>query len=288
LRQTCPLCGSRKFSSEKIILSDSKKETGINKCHGCELFYLQDMDKSRIDVYDENYSVWGEDEKGIVQLVEESKKTNFRKLLLKIRKQNGFKSFKGKSILDIATGNGYLLDVAKEMGFKDCYGLELSKSAAKIAAKKFPGNIFNCEASDLAKKTKKQFDVITLTDIVEHLPNIKKDFGAIQSRLKKGGLLIITTPNTDSITRKISPKKWYQYKFEHVIYFNKKSIKFLLSDLKIERLSNNTKSLKVAYYKAYAKKYVSPRLAKLVPDFLGKITITNPLLGELLAIARKK
>jgi 2-polyprenyl-3-methyl-5-hydroxy-6-metoxy-1,4-benzoquinol methylase len=279
----CPLCGSTKKISSEIILADSKKPTTILECKTCGLFYLADLHKSRTEVYGKNYSVWGADEKAIVDVVADSKRGNFKLLLKKLRRHM---DFKGKSILDVGTGNGYLLEVAKDMGFSECYGLELSKSAAKIASKKFPGHIFNCEIGKLSAKQK--FDVIALTDLVEHLPNIAKDFKIIMSHLKKGGYVIITTPNTDSFTRTLAGKKWYQYKFEHVVYFNKQSMRKLLEGFDIERLSNNTKSLKLAYYKSYMKKYVSPKLARLIPDALGKITIVNPILGELLVIAKKK
>ena len=279
----CPLCGSQDAGRSKIILSDSKKEAPLRTCNKCGLYYLADLDRSRLGVYDENYSVWGEDEKGIEEVIAESKKHNFRKLLSKLRKHT---SFRGKSILDIGTGNGYLLDAAKELGFRECWGLELSKSAAKKAAKKFPGRIFNCELGKI--KTSKQFDVISMADVIEHLPSVKKDFELISRHLKKGGLLIITTPDTDSITRKMFSRSWFQYKFEHVVYFNRQSMERILGGYEILRFSNNTKSLKLAYYKSYFRKYVSKFLAGLMPGFLGGLTITNPMMGEMLVIARKK
>lgn len=255
------------------------------RCPDCGLHYLEDLKKSRQDVYGENYSVWGKDEKSIENIVAESKKQNFRMLLSQLRKRT---TFKGKSILDIGTGNGYLLEVAKEVGFAECYGIELSKTAARIAEKKFPGKIFNCGISQL--KTARKFDVITMTDVLEHLPNIADDFSKVKGLLKKGGHIIVTTPNTGSITQRISGKKWYQYKFEHVVYFNKKSIRHLFrqNGMKLIALENNTKSLKLAYYKAYMKKYVSRWAAGMIPDIAGRISIRNPFLGEIMAIAVRR
>lgn len=279
----CPLCSSKKHTQKKMHLSDQKKNTIVIVCQKCGLYYVDDLHKSRDHVYGKNYSVWGADEKKIVKLVEESKKSNFRLLLSKVQKQI---DFKGKSILDVGTGNGYLLEVAKDMGFKECYGLELSSDAAKIASKKFPGHIFNTPIGKL--RAGKKFDVIVMADLVEHLPTIATDFKNITNHVKKGGLIVITTPNTDSLTRVAAGKNWYQYKFEHVVYFNKKSMRYMLKDYKILRLSNNTKSLNLAYYKSYMKKYVSTKLAMLIPDFMGRIRVTNPFLGELLVIAKKK
>lgn len=275
----CPLCNSPNGELSEIYLSDLRKTANIIKCSSCSLVYMPDLGKSRKHVYNENYSVWGKDSQG--ELIEEAKKTHFKYLLSKIPINP-----KGKSILDLGTGNGYLMEIAKEMGYKDAYGLELSSYAAALAEKKFPGHIFRCEVGKL--NTKKRFDVITMTDILEHLPNIANDFEVIKKHLKKGGIIVITTPNTGSITKTILGKKWFQYKYEHVVYFNKKSMRKLLKGFEIIKLASNTKALNMAYYKSYLKKYSGPAVSGMIPDALGRLKVINPLVGELLVIARKK
>jgi len=279
----CPLCLSSKSVKKKIYLNDIKREYELYTCSNCGLKYLPDLKKDRKNVYGKNYSVWGADEKNEELLVESSKKIHFRYLLSKLRK---FTAFRNRTLLDIGTGKGYLMEVAKDMGFKEVYGLELSKFASGIAKKKFPGKIFNSEIGKL--KTDKRFDVIVMTDLIEHLPRVKQDFDNISRHLKDGGYIIMTTPNSDSITRRLSPKKWFQYKFEHVIYFNKRSMKFLLKDFDILRLGNSAKLLKAGYYKLYLKKYSAPFLSLVIPKFSEGWAIKNPLCGELLVIARKR
>jgi len=277
----CPLCYHNNKNVSLIILSDLKKKAELQECMNCGLQYLIDIKKSRKHVYNENYSVWGKDEAENEKAIEDSKKTQFKYLLKRLEK---YARLRNKTILDIGTGRGYMLDVAKKMGMK-VYGLELSKYASGIAAKKFPGKIFNSEIGSL--KTNMKFDIITMTDLVEHLPNIGKDFNKISGLLKPKGHLIITTPNTDSITKTIFGKNWFQYKFEHVVYFNKKSIQYMLKGYDIKESGYNTKLLKIAYYKLYMKKYSSPQLLQILPKSMDDKVITNPMVGELLVIAQK-
>jgi 2-polyprenyl-3-methyl-5-hydroxy-6-metoxy-1,4-benzoquinol methylase len=237
---------------------------------------------SRSKVYQENYGLWGKDERAEEKIVGESKKEQFRYVLQKLSKHV---DLHGKSILDIGTGNGYMLDAAKEFGMQ-CYGLELSKYASKVASKKFPGRIFNSAIGDI--RTDRMFDIITMTDLIEHLQDVRKDFSKISSLLKDGGHLLMTTPNTGSFTRKLLGKKWFQYKFEHVIYFDKRSLRYLLKGFDILEMHNSTKLLKWKYYRLYIKKYGSRFISRLMPRFLDKFVVRNPALGELFVIARKK
>ncbi len=278
----CPLCNRTDYTTSTIVLNDLRRKSRIASCRNCGLWFLLDLKKSRAQVYTENYSVWGQDEQSEEKLVESSKKVHFAYILSLLNKKFPLKN---KTLLDIGTGKGYLLEVAKTMGVKNCYGLELSKFAARIAEKKFPKRIFNCAIGDIHTNTK--FDIITLTDLVEHLPKIRSDFKKIHSLLKPGGVLLITTPNTDSLTRKIRPQQWFQYKFEHVIYFNKKSMRYMLQGYDVIALRNNTKKLKAGYYRLYLKKYSSPVTRALFPRVVDNVSLKNPFLGELFVIAKK-
>ncbi len=279
----CPLCNTKKFTKETILFSDLKKKAVLLHCTQCGLSYLQDIYQDRKMIYEDHYSVWSKDEKDQEQLIERAKKSHFIYLLKKL---NRYTSFQNKSLLDIGTGKGYLLETARTLGIREVYGLEISNYASRIAQKKFPGRIFHTTIQKL--QTKKRFDIITLTDLVEHLSTIKKDFEKIHSLLRPGGIILITTPDTDSFTRKLYPKTWFQYKYEHVIYFNNQSMQHLLHKYNILVLKNNSKKLNMGYYRLYLKKYSSPLIAGMFPKILDPLPLKNPFLGEMLVIAKKK
>ncbi len=285
----CPLCNK---NNEKIFgyFGKSDKRAIIN-CDFCGLAYLEDYRKNRRDIYNDNYSVWGKSSKEIEKFIGESKKILFGHLFLRILKF--VKKSEKQKILDIGTGQGYLLEVAEDYDF-DCYGIEISKYASERANKKFPNKIFCGNLKD-AKYKDCYFDVITLTDVLEHLKNPSEIFKEICRILKPNGIIVLTVPNFDSITRKILQKNWFQYKDEHITYWNKKSINFVLRKNNCAELlcENNYKKLKLSYYANYFKRYKSfignffLFFYNLSPNFFKKSSFLNPVTGELLVVAKK-
>jgi 2-polyprenyl-3-methyl-5-hydroxy-6-metoxy-1,4-benzoquinol methylase len=288
----CPLCSSRNTARIPVRTQEKGgKAVPAKKCRNCGLVFLEDYAKDRSDLYGEEYSIWGKSEEGAEQLIAESKRTAFRHQLKLLRK---YIRPKGKMLLDVGTGKGYLLDIAKEMGF-ECYGVEVSGYAANKAAKRFPGRIFN---GPLEKaRFSQQFDVITMTDLIEHIQQPRQFFDAVDSNLKSGGLILVMTPNTGSVTSKLLGRNWFQYKYEHVIYWNRKSLKYLLKNKGYELLTfrNNTKRFNLEHYHKYFQKYSIMGLEKIfnlgyrfLPAAIRKAQFSNPVTGEFIAIAQKK
>jgi hypothetical protein len=74
----------------------------------------------------------------------------------------------------------------------------------------------------------KRYDLISLFDVVEHLPNLHADFGKMVNLLEKNGILVLVTPNIQSLQRRIFGKRWFQFKpHEHISYFTPKTIQTL-------------------------------------------------------------
>jgi len=225
------------------------------------------------------------------KIISESKKETFR---YQIRALLKYSNPESKKLLDIGTGKAFLLEIANELGF-DCYGLDISKYAVNFARKKFPDRIFE-GTLEQAKFENEFFDVVALTDVIEHISDINSLVAEIRRILKPNGLVFVISPHTGSISHKILKTNWFQYKFEHIIYFNLKSIKFLLNKygFKIQKFKHNTKKLSLAYYDIYFRKYSIFPIDKIfkvffkhIPNFLKYYIFLNPLSGEFLAIARK-
>lgn len=96
-------------------------------------------------------------------------------------------------ILDIGCGLGYLLSGLDEDW--DRYGLELSAFAAKHAGKW--GEIYVGDL-DSAEYPEESFDVISIMHVIEHIDEPLKALLQIKKILKKGGDLLIATPDFDS------------------------------------------------------------------------------------------
>ncbi len=143
------------------------------------------------------------------------------------------------NLLDLGAGTGIFLANAKNYNY-EVYGNDISSFAVKFLKKQ---NIKTFEGPINQKNLpKNKFNIITAWDVFEHLPNIHEACTAIFDALLPDGYLFITTPYTNSLDSIIFQEKWYGYKKipEHLFYFNKKSIKFLLekSGFKIVNYKN--------------------------------------------------
>ncbi len=286
----CPICenvGNRKI---KIKNQDAKAKelASAFQCRNCSSIFVEDYQKDRTYLYDETYSPWSEDKDYVIS----SKIYTFKKqlsiLLPHINPAN-------KKLLDSGCAKGYLMMAAQELGF-DAYGFDISKSAIKEGKKIFGKKLF-CGTLEKAKYKKEEFDVITMTDILEHLSEPDKFMKNINRILKKDGLILIITPNSDSFTRKVLGKNWYQYKNEHIIYYSKKGLTNLLEKNGFKTLlcRANTKTFSLNYTYEYLKRYkialvsgIFTKVFPILPKFIQKSSIPNPLTGEFIILARKQ
>ena len=113
---------------------------------------------------------------------------------------------KGGRLLDVGCGNGFFLAFAFERGW-DCYGLDNSPGAIQAARQKLSDRVTlttlleACYSSD-------SFDVISLFEVLEHLPNPMDHLREIHRILKPGGWVCISVPNFASFERLIFRKWW--------------------------------------------------------------------------------
>lgn len=105
--------------------------------------------------------------------------------------------------LDIGCGYGGFMRVFLDKGFRS-YGIEIDKDLAALAtlnlsdtdpdrSQVFVGDIFS-EDLNLGL-----FDLITINDVIEHLPNPIGAFNTLAGMLNPGGMLGIYAPNGKSI-----------------------------------------------------------------------------------------
>lgn len=98
-------------------------------------------------------------------------------------------------------------------------GIEPDPAAAAVASK--AGVKVTCgtlEQSDLAEKT---FDVVTMSHVIEHVADPVALMQQCKDLLKIGGRLIVLTPNSQSLARRIFGGNWYAWEPpRHLMLFN--------------------------------------------------------------------
>ncbi len=135
-------------------------------------------------------------------------------------------------LLDIGSYCGIFLKVAHENGF-ETLGVEPSKWAAHYSNEVMKERVFPGTLKDLPEE-EGAFDVITMWDVMEHLPHPIDEMKLIRSRLKPDGLFAFSTLFIDNWYPKIMNEKWPWYMDMHLFYFTQDSIKQLLKKAGLE------------------------------------------------------
>lgn len=133
--------------------------------------------------------------------------------------------YKGE-LLDVGCGGGFYLDEAQKMGWH-VTGVEMSRQLVQHARKILGLRVLNGEF--IKVKLMKKFDVIIMSQVIEHLVNPGPSLNKIKILLKKNGVLYIATPNIESWLFKIQQKDFpYMIPPEHVYFYSPKSLNILL------------------------------------------------------------
>ncbi len=100
-------------------------------------------------------------------------------------------------VLEIGCGRGGFLNRLKEMG-TESVGLELNRSAAQ-AARARGLNVLDQSIQDHARENPEKYDVVCSFQVAEHIADIRPFMQASLDALKRGGTLIVSVPNNESL-----------------------------------------------------------------------------------------
>jgi len=107
-------------------------------------------------------------------------------------------------LLDIGAGNGYFVRLASSAGF-GATGLEISQKEIDFAREVVGVHLEN---SDLATMTE-AYDVLTLFNVIEHVPDPATLLAQAWSRCRENGLIALTTPNPGCLrARVVGVERW--------------------------------------------------------------------------------
>ena len=203
---SCLGCGNHHFSYPYI-----KKFRWLLQCKSCGFMFVypQPTKEELEEIYSENYfDEWGSKE--AENALREIKMKTYRKQLLEIGKFQDF-----HTILDIGCGLGYSLDSAVEQGY-EITGVEFNEVVANEIRQRHE-KIYTDLDEILAKNQK--YDVITLMEVLEHLPDLSKLFTELHQLTSENSLVMLTTIDADSGRAKFLRDGWYHIHHDHLWYF---------------------------------------------------------------------
>ncbi|REE83614.1 methyltransferase family protein [Lutibacter oceani] len=155
----------------------------------------------------------------------------------KLKLINSFKT-EEKNLLDVGCGTGDFLLTCKNNGW-NVVGVEPNKNARNLTETKLFGNTSTHIFSDLDVLNSKQFDVITLWHVLEHVPDLEVYISKLKLLLKPNGVLVIAVPNFKSYDASYYKQYWAAFDVpRHLWHFSKNSIQKLFSreEMNVEKI----------------------------------------------------
>lgn len=222
----CPVCGARKRDPLFV-----KNGWPVVRCPACTLVYVDaSIDRRTLDaLYGREYFEGDAFQDYIAEAQTRLASARGRtKVLARI--------VPGGHLLDVGCAAGFFLRAASE--HYAVSGVELSEFAARHAREElgvrvFTGDIFDAPLDD------EEFDVVTMWDVVEHLPNPAAVMAEVARVTRRGGLLVLATGNVDGPLARRDLQHWdLMHPPGHLTFFSPRTLGHLVtqSGFELQRL----------------------------------------------------
>ncbi len=149
-------------------------------------------------------------------------------------------------MLDFGFGAGQLVLRLRDLGW-NVAGVEFDHKVLTMAREKLNVDV----RSSIMSFPESRFDVITLSHVIEHVPDPVQTLQQCAGRLKPGGRIVIATPNTNSLGHKYFGKDWRPLDPpRHLILFSPESLARCAhrAGLNVEAVHSSARSACFSWY----------------------------------------
>jgi SAM-dependent methyltransferase len=145
-------------------------------------------------------------------------------------------------LLEVGAGTGGFVNVALSRGWK-VDATEVSQTALRVLrttnATVSAGDVTSAGYADA------QFDLVVSVEVVEHLPAPLSHLRELSRITRPGGLLLLTTPNFNGLSRHLLGIRWRVVDPEHLGYFTPLTVSRLLREVGYQWVQVTSRSLDV-------------------------------------------
>lgn len=264
--------------------SDQALFEQVVKCQGCGLVYLNP--RLRSDLIVSSYAD-GEDKAFIEQDTFRIK--TFTEALKKLQDEYGLRFSPETKVLDIGCAGGAFLRSAWECQLS-AIGIEPSRFLGDYARTTYGLDVRSGVLADFSFPAQ-SFDLITLWDVIEHVPDPKEELRTIQRLLKPEGLFVVNYPDFGSLPAKLLGRKWPFLLSVHLVYYTPETIRrqLLKSGFRVIGMKRHWQTLELGYVIKRASQYfLGFRFLGILVEKLGLATL--PLkywIGQTQVIAKR-
>ncbi len=144
-------------------------------------------------------------------------------------------------VLDVGCAAGYFLSVMQEEGWQ-VTGLEPSEPIRREAEAALGRERVRAGLLGEVELPPASFDLVTLWDVLEHIPDPVAALCQVRGLLAPGGRLLIETQNVKSLAARLLGRRWQHYKHaEHIYHFDPRTIEDCLSRAGFRVLENRSR-----------------------------------------------
>ncbi len=163
------------------------------------------------------------------------KHAHFRRWLAGTDNQGHYLAKPGQRVLDIGSGSCLSLLELRRIGVEP-YGVEADPNVAAIATR-YKLNVHIGSIHDDPFPSV-EFDLITLNQVIEHVPDPAALLRKVRERLSPSGQIVLSFPNVSSLPRRLSGSRWINWHVPyHQHHFNRRSFELLAKSLGYEVVS---------------------------------------------------
>lgn len=260
MKNNCPYCKSQN-TTQYLKLRDyflTQEEFEIWECADCRLLFTTPRpDEHSIGKYykSDDYLSHNEHKKGFVPWVyNQVKKVNIKRKF-KIAFGSSRHGNEKPRLLDYGCGVGDFLLYSKNNGC-EISGCDLSEDARKFASEKLGVQI--TEPAKLTSLPDRQFDVITLWHVFEHVAELETLSKELHRLIADNGKLVVAVPNYKSYDAQYYEDKWAAYDVpRHLNHFHRESLESVMKD-------------KFALQEIYPLKWDAFYISMMSENYIGK------------------
>jgi len=219
-RNACLLCGGVRATT---LLE--KEGARYVQCHDCGLVYSNPVpDEQTLKEVAED---WARKHHASRERLEWEKQTAIGEMLFGPRMKIINRYRRSGKLLDVGCSTGFFLEYAASHGW-EVSGNELAHYTAAMARERLHVEIR--EGSFLDAGFTGGFDVVTMWDVIEHATEPVKFLTEAFRVLRRGGLLVLTTPNYGSLSRRVLGDKWEAVSPpRHLVVFTPRTLREMVS-----------------------------------------------------------
>jgi 2-polyprenyl-3-methyl-5-hydroxy-6-metoxy-1,4-benzoquinol methylase len=190
-------------------------------------------------------------------------------------------------LLDVGAAVGFFVEQARAAGY-EATGVEPSTWASGYAREQL-GQPVETGTLEARAYPEASFDVVTLWEVIEHVPDPRAFLQEIARVLAPGGTLALSTPDAGSLAARLSGGRWlgWQKVPEHLWFFDRPALARLLAEAGFTIVEQRYVSLTVTWGFALDRLGALLGLKLPVPGWLRERAVAVNPGYDLMIVAKK-